>query len=279
MGIGKRLLKIAGILGVGVCVVFSANAFAQEGTSTASDTVAPGEPHPKDKKEWKQEISSDAQQIKQARETNKSHAQAAIKKEKDLRDQIRQAVQAGDQEKARSLREQLKATHKENIQQKRQDMQNLKQTRQELRSDIKDARKDGALPPRKINPPGVGPDNPPGVGPGRPLPPPNGDRREDVRDRREDIRDRREDIRDAKHDGGRMDRIEDRLDRREDRRDRREDVRDRREDRRDRHEPAGDRGFSNGQNSGVRDHGAGIGAGRGQGGLNRSGGAGGGRRR
>src|SRR3990172_11608237 len=165
MRTGKRILGMTGILCVALWVIFSANVFAQEESSTGSNATIAGENEAKSTKDWKQEISSDVREIRQDREANRSHAQAAIKEEKDLRDQIHQAVQSGDHEKAQALREQLKAQHQENVREKQQDMQNLRQSRQELRSDIKDARKDGALPPGRINPPGY---NPPGAGPGNP---------------------------------------------------------------------------------------------------------------
>ena len=72
---------------------------------------------------------------------------------------------------------------------------------------------------------------------------------QDIKDRREDSRDRKDDFRD-----------------------RREDVKDRREDFRDRKDDFKDRPHHNDQ--GVRDHGAGVGAGKGQGGAHRAGGQG-----
>lgn len=123
------------------------------------------------------------------------------------------------------------------------------------------------------------------------------DRKEDKADRREDIRDRREDVWDRQHDGGLRDKMEDRRDRQEDVRDRREDIGDRQEDRRDRREDVGDRrenrldrgenrrehrenvqerrentadrGLHRGWERGVRDHGAGVGVGKVQGGEHR----------
>ena len=71
----------------------------------------------------------------------------------------------------------------------------------------------------------------------------------------------------------RRDKREDFLDRREDRLDRREDVRDRREDRWDRREDRRDEGLHRGEYKGVRDHGRGIGRGKGQGAVKRNGGA------
>ena len=256
MRTGKRILGMTGILCVALWVIFSANVFAQEESSTGSNAAIAGENEAKSTKDWKQEISSDVRDIKQDRETNRSHAQAAIKEEKDLRDQMHQAVQSGDHEKAQSLREQLKSQHRENVREKQQDMRNLRESRQELRSDMKDARRDGALPPGRINPPGAGPGNPPGVGPHR-LPP---RRVEDVRDRRKDRDGDRRDFRDPgkdRRDGRRGDR-----DHRRGGDDGRRYFSDSRGD------GQGGRGDA-GQNSGVRDHGAGVGAGKGQGGMHR----------
>jgi len=92
------------------------------------------------------------------------------------------------------------------------------------------------------------------------------DRREDVLDRREDIRDKKEDVWDAQHQGGRRDKLEDIRDRQEDVRDRKEDVGDRKEDV---HERKHDQGLHRGQEQGVRDHGAGVGRGKGQGSVHR----------
>ncbi len=132
-----------------------------------------------------------AQQVKEQHQQLKSDIQEAKSEQKDLRDQIHAAMQAGDYEKARQLKEQLRAARQEN--------------RQEIQQDLQ-------AHPRA------------------------GDRLEDIRDRREDFRDRREDVRD-----------------------RREDIRDRKENIHDR-----------GQQQGVRDHGAGVGRGAGQGGAHRS---------
>ncbi len=147
-------------------------AYAQEGTSSEAGTG------------WKEEIKTNAQEARQ--------------EERQLRDQIHKAVQAGDMETAKSLKEQLKAVHRENVQQKHQDMQAIKESRQELKQDV---------------PAGTGPKY--------------RDRIEDVRDRREDVRDKHEDVRDRKEDV--RDRKENVRDRREDKRDKREDFRDKRQ--------------------------------------------------
>jgi len=240
-----------------------ANVFAQEEASESGT-------------DWKQEVSADIQQLKEQRQGIKQNAEAARQEEKNLRDQMHQAVQSGDMETAKSLREQLKAAHQENLQQKQQDIQALKEAKQGIKQDVRQARQEAGLPPRgdqqQGNPPGY---NPPGAGPGNPPgynPPGAGlrardrmedkrdrredvrdhkedirDRREDVRDRKEDVRDKREDVWDAKHnpppgtEAYRRDKQEDIRDRKEDVRDRNEDVRDRREDVRDRKEDKRDR--------------------------------------
>jgi hypothetical protein len=135
-------------------------------------------------------------------------------------------MQSGDRETADKLREQLRAMHKENVQQRQEDFENLQSSRRELKEDIQKAHQErrGEAP---------GPQGPEGGY--RHYPPREfreGERprdlRKDHRDKREDVRDRREDVRDRRED--RRDRKEDVLDRKEDIRDRREDVRDRRED-------------------------------------------------
>ena len=92
------------------------------------------------------------------------------------------------------------------------------------------------------------------------------DLKEEIRDKREDIRDRREDFRDRR---------EDIKDRREDIRDRREDFREHFKEHRGQNLPPVHRKEALGElrkdhDRGVKDHGAGIGAGKGQGGMRRS---------
>ena len=81
------------------------------------------------------------QQLKDQKESIKSNSQASRQEEEDLRDRIRQAERAGDKEAVRSLREQLKAMHQENVAQKQQDQQDLKDARQEWNADKKAAHK------------------------------------------------------------------------------------------------------------------------------------------
>src|SRR3990172_10349596 len=68
MRTGKRILGMTGILCVALWVIFSANVFAQEESSTGSNATIAGENEAKSTKDWKQEISSDVRDIKQDRE-------------------------------------------------------------------------------------------------------------------------------------------------------------------------------------------------------------------
>jgi len=86
------------------------------------------------------EITSDKEAIRTEKEQMKSNALASKREEKALQEQIKQAIQSGDKQTAKSLKAQLKAMHQENVQQKQQDNQELKAARQELRSDKKEAR-------------------------------------------------------------------------------------------------------------------------------------------
>ncbi|MEK7224570.1 MAG: hypothetical protein AAB221_02680, partial [Bacteroidota bacterium] len=137
----------------------------------------------------KGEIKSGFQQIKAQRNTIHENAQAAREEEKQLKQQIEEAVAAGDHKTAKKLRDQLHATHQKNVAEMHQNKQLMQEAKQELRSEIKDARQQGQLPPKGVNLPGTGPvvkDKLENIR----------DRKEDAKDRREDVRDRREDIRD-----------------------------------------------------------------------------------
>lgn len=81
-----------------------------------------------------------------------SQGVSSRQEEKQLLDQIRTAEQSGDTATARQLRKQLKSTHQDNVQQRQQD--------------VKEARQEGAPPPRRDND-----NNPPGPrgGPGTNL--------------------------------------------------------------------------------------------------------------
>lgn len=112
-----------------------------------------------------QEINSDRQQIKAQKLDMSQNAQAARAEENNLRQQIQAAVASGDMATANKLKEQLRATHQENLLQKQQDMQAMRDSRKELSSDINQVRQQ-ANPPGPVGGPGVGPidrdNNPPG---------------------------------------------------------------------------------------------------------------------
>lgn len=209
-------------------------------------------------------------QLHARHQENVARKQQDIQELKGLRDEFKQDVQSARSEgageagsfKARPKPSPEVGDRLENIRDHREDFKDRREDFRDRREDFRDRKEDVR------------------------------DHGEDIRDRREDIRDRREDVWDRRHDGGPLDRLEDRRDRQEDVRDRREDVRDRREDRgdrrenrfdrredvrdraenrQDRRENIGDHGQHKGYKQGIKDHGAGVGAGRGQGGKQRSG--------
>jgi len=129
--------------------------------------------------DWKQQMASDRQTIREQHTEMKQNAKQAKGEEKEIKAQIQQALAGGDKEKAEQLKEQLLKTHSENVAQKKEDKAELKSARKEMKSDIKQARESGVIPPKKRldrdnNPPGPkgGPgtnwENPPGPkgGPG-----------------------------------------------------------------------------------------------------------------
>jgi len=132
--------------------------------------------------DWKQELSSDKQQIKTQKEEISQNAQEAKAEETQLRQQIKAAMDSGDMQTAQQLKEQLRLVHQKNIQEKKQDMQEMQEAKQDLKNDVMEARQQGDLPPkfdRDNNPPGPkggagtnwenvpGPKGGPGAGPDR----------------------------------------------------------------------------------------------------------------
>ncbi|MDO8662998.1 MAG: hypothetical protein Q7K98_07270 [Candidatus Omnitrophota bacterium] len=115
-----------------------------------------------------QEISSDKQQIKDQRQEISRNAQASRAEEASLRQQIKAALDAGDRATANQLRGQLKAAHQENVLEKQQDIQSMRDSRNELKADVNQARQEGFMHPQANagnNPPG--PAGGPGAGPNR----------------------------------------------------------------------------------------------------------------
>ena len=91
---------------------------------------------------WKQELISDRQALKEEHQSIAENAQAAKQEERQLKDQIHQAIQSGDYETARSLKDQLKETHQENIEQIHGDIQEFQEARQEFKNDLQSARQE-----------------------------------------------------------------------------------------------------------------------------------------
>ena len=123
---------------------------------------------------WKQELISDRQALKEQHQSIAENAQAAKQEEQQIKDQIHQAIQSGDYETARSLKDQFKETHQENIEQIHGDIQEFQESRQEFKNDLQSARQEkrdyqsqGEGETSGFNPPGASPNNPPG----RDLPP------------------------------------------------------------------------------------------------------------
>lgn len=283
----RKLLLLAGVLDLFLLTGILGKVFAQENAvSSGTESQEESSAGTSGVREMQgQEIASDRQELKEQRQDIAENANAARQVEREAKDQIHQALQSGDYETAKNLRDQLKEIHQKNVEQMYSDIQELKESREGLRNDAQDARLERGLPAigseggaAGFNSPGVGPNNPPG----RDLPPglrdkaeDRFDRREDALDRREDVRDRREDVWDAAHnpppgtEAYRRDKLEDVRDHREDVRDRAEDVPDRREDVRDRRENFRE-GSQERQDHGLRDRGPGMGAGRGQGGEHRA---------
>jgi hypothetical protein len=108
--------------------------------------------------DWKQELSSDRQAIKEQRGQINQNAQESRTEEMQLRDQIKAAMDSGNLEQAAQLREQLKSTHQENVQQMVQDRKDVKIDMQDFKNDLGQAKQEGFLPPRgdrDNNPPGA----------------------------------------------------------------------------------------------------------------------------
>ena len=89
----------------------------------------------------KEEIASDKQAIKSQHDEIKSNAQNARAEEESIKSQIKEARQSGDIEKVKDLEAQLRVTHKDNVAEKRQDKKELHTAKNELRQDVKAARR------------------------------------------------------------------------------------------------------------------------------------------
>lgn len=89
----------------------------------------------------KEELAADKAAIKAQKDEMKTSAQAARAEEKQLKEGIREARQSGDAAKAKELKGQLKATHKENVAQMRSDKKDMRSAKKELRQDYRATRK------------------------------------------------------------------------------------------------------------------------------------------
>ena len=156
---------------IGVCAVY---AEGEESTDVSQEESSGTD--------WQQELNSDKQQLNQQREQIKQNSQEARAEEGQLKEQIQAAIQSGDMETARQLKEKLRNTHQENVQQMIQDKKDMKLDRQDFKNDVKDARQEAGLPPKRDrdnNPPGAmggpgtnwenkpGPQGGPGTSPNR----------------------------------------------------------------------------------------------------------------
>jgi hypothetical protein len=109
---------------------------------------------------WKDELAADRQEVKEEVMEAKESAKVAKTEEMQLQEQIRTAEAAGDKEVANQLKEQLRLLHKENVQERIQDRKDIHESKLELKEDVKEARREGYLPPKigkwdkDNNPPG-----------------------------------------------------------------------------------------------------------------------------
>ena len=80
-------------------------------------------------------IASDKKAVANQKSEIKDNAQSARGEEAELKDAIRDAVAAGDTEKAQSLRAQLRDLHKESVSEKQSDKDELDADRKDLKKD------------------------------------------------------------------------------------------------------------------------------------------------
>lgn len=85
----------------------------------------------------KQELAADKQAVQDQKAEMKTHAEAAKAEEKAMRGQIAEANKTGDIQKAKELKQGLKAAHKENVAERKADKKELQTKKKELRQDKK----------------------------------------------------------------------------------------------------------------------------------------------
>ncbi len=125
----KRFIGI--VLSLLLCGAFPV---AAEEKADTSNTVSTAEAQG-----WKTQLNADKQNVAEQKTEMKQSGQAAKLEEKDLHKQIRDALAAGDQEKAQALMAQLKATHQENVAGRKEDNKKLGEDRTQLQQDRKAA--------------------------------------------------------------------------------------------------------------------------------------------
>ena len=133
----KQLLSF----GFYFCLMFVvANVQAEEGDSPQApqdaSQQAPQEGQGTDTNNWKN-LKSQKQELKSNWDELKDEGKAAREEERQLHQQIEDAMKNGDTETAQKLREQLKSMHQENVQGMKEGKQELQEQRKEFQSDVK----------------------------------------------------------------------------------------------------------------------------------------------
>jgi len=122
----KKLIAIFTIAGLALSTAGIGTLRAEDATDT--------------KTTLKEDLDQKLSALKEQKSAMQTHAREAKQEENVLRDQIKTAVQSGDKTTAQQLRESLKTTHQENVQQRKDDKSTMKTARQDLRADRKIAR-------------------------------------------------------------------------------------------------------------------------------------------
>src|SRR3989338_4768989 len=103
----NKLFLLVGVLGlyflIGVLPTLQAQT---EAASQVESSVSA--PEASGSGTWRQELISDRQALKEQHQSITENAQAAKQEEQQLKDQIHQAIQSGDYETARNLKDQFK---------------------------------------------------------------------------------------------------------------------------------------------------------------------------
>ena len=106
---GKKILVFSSLVS---CFLLTGiiGVFAQEETvANIEQQAAASEAN------WKQDLDSDKQQIQAQKQEISQNAKEARAEEDQLKQQIKAAMDSGDMQTARQLREQLRTVHQENL--------------------------------------------------------------------------------------------------------------------------------------------------------------------